>query len=171
MLAKALTRSSKGRLPISVEPAKHSGSSSHPKHDPSQFRRFAGLPLHSQSLFIRRPREVPVLRRQRQQPRRTPLTERPGIDFPMVSAVTGKLDSGASALVFDKMEMAVSGILDLWGYRDFSDPGAPLKFILGCSTVCAVRENMASHPGRMKSRYRGVIAVARLVEPYCVWLR
>lgn len=88
-----------------------------------------------------------------------------------ISPVTGKLDSGASALVFDKMEMAVSGILDLWGYRDFSDPGAPLKFILGCSTVCAVRENMASHPGRMKSRYRGVIAVARLVEPYCVWLR
>jgi len=88
-----------------------------------------------------------------------------------ISPVTGKLDSSASALVFDKMEMAASGILDLWGYGDLSDLQKPLKFILGCSTVCAVRKNMTSHPGRMKSRYRGVIAVARLAEPYCVWLR
>jgi hypothetical protein len=88
-----------------------------------------------------------------------------------IGLVTGKLDGGASALVFDNMETAASGILDLWGYADFSDPQKPLKFILGCSTVCAVRENMTSHSGRMKSRYRGVVAVARLAEPYCVWLR
>lgn len=88
-----------------------------------------------------------------------------------ISPVTGKLDSGASALVFDKMEMAASGILDLWGYGEFPDLQKPLKFILGCSTVCAVRENMTLHPERMKSRYRRVIAVARLAEPYCVWLR
>lgn len=88
-----------------------------------------------------------------------------------ISPVTGKLDRGASALVFDKIETAASGMLDLWDYEDLSDPQTPLKFILGCSTVCAVRENMTSHPGRMKSRYRRVIAVARLAEPYCVWLR
>jgi hypothetical protein len=88
-----------------------------------------------------------------------------------ISSVTGKLDRGASALVFDKIEITASGILDLWGYGDFSDPQKPLKFRLGCSTACAVREKITSHPGRMKSRYRGVVAVARIAEPYCVWIR
>ncbi len=88
-----------------------------------------------------------------------------------ITPVTGKLDAGAAALVFDKMETAASGRLDLWGYADFSNPQKPLKFMLGCSTVCAVRENMISHPERIKSRYREVVAVARLAEAYCVWLR
>jgi hypothetical protein len=88
-----------------------------------------------------------------------------------ISPVTGKLDTGAAALVFDMVETAVSGTLDLWGYGDFRDAKKPLKFILGCSTVCAARGNVTSHPDRMKSRYRGVVAVARLAEPYCVWLR
>ena len=85
--------------------------------------------------------------------------------------VTGKLDTLAAALVFDMMTTDVSGTLDLWGYGDFSDTQKPLKFIIGCSTACAVRKEMTSHPGRMKSRYRGVVVVARLAEPYCVWLR
>jgi hypothetical protein len=88
-----------------------------------------------------------------------------------LSPVTGKLDKGAAALVFDVMTTAVSGTLDLWSYADFSDLQKPMKFILGCSTVCAVKKNMTSHPGRMKSRYRGIVAVARLAEPYCVSLR
>jgi hypothetical protein len=88
-----------------------------------------------------------------------------------ISPVTGKLDTGAAALVFDMMETAVSGTLDLWSYGDFPNAEKPLKFILGCSTVCAVRGNMTSHPDRMKSRYRGVVTVARLAEPYGVWLR
>jgi hypothetical protein len=85
--------------------------------------------------------------------------------------VTGRLDRGASALVFDKIETALSGTVDLWGYRDLAVPPRPLKFMLGCSTVCAVREDMTAYTGRMKSRYRQVVAVARLVEPYGVWLR
>ncbi len=88
-----------------------------------------------------------------------------------LSPVTGKLDKGAAALVFDVMTTAVGGRLDLWGYADFSDEQKPMKFILGCSTVCAVKKDMTSHPGRMKSRYRGIVAVSRLAEPYCVWLR
>jgi hypothetical protein len=88
-----------------------------------------------------------------------------------ISPVTGKLDSGAAALVFDMMTAVVRGTIDLWGYEDFSVPQKPLKFILGCSTACAIQKDMTSHPGRMKSRYRGIIAVARLAEPYCVWLR
>jgi hypothetical protein len=88
-----------------------------------------------------------------------------------LSPVTGKLDSRAAALVFDKMTTVIRGAIDLWDYKDFSAPQKPLKFILGCSTICSVRKDMTSHPERMKSRYRGIIAVARLVEPYCVWLR
>jgi hypothetical protein len=88
-----------------------------------------------------------------------------------ISPVTGKLDASATALVFDMMTTNVKGALDLWNYGDFSNAQNPLKFILGCSTVCAIQKDMTSHPGRMKSRYREIVAVARLAQPYCVWLR
>lgn len=88
-----------------------------------------------------------------------------------LSPVTGKLDAGATALVFDKMTTDVSGTLDLWDYGEALDIHKPLRFTLGCSTVCAVRKDMKSHPDKMKSRYRGIVAVAQLAEPYCVWIR
>jgi len=88
-----------------------------------------------------------------------------------LSPVTGKLDRGAAALVFDVMTTVVSGTLDLWSYADFSDVQKPMKFILGCSTACAIKKDMTPHPGRMKSRYRGIVSVARLAKPYCVSLR
>jgi hypothetical protein len=88
-----------------------------------------------------------------------------------LSPVTGKLDTAATALVFDMMTTNVSGTLDLWGYGELSDINKPLRFILGCSTVCAVRRDTESHPEKMKSRYRGIAAVARLAHPYCVWVR
>ena len=88
-----------------------------------------------------------------------------------MSPVTGKLDAGAAALVFGDMTTAVSGKLDLWNYAVYRDIQKPLKFRLGCSTVCAVQKNMALDPEKMKSRYREIAAVARLAEPYCVWLR
>ncbi len=85
--------------------------------------------------------------------------------------VTGKLDTGATALVFDMMTTNVTGKLDLWDYAQSSDIHKPLRFILGCSTVCAVRSDTKSHPEKMKSRYRGIVAVAKLANPYCVWIR
>lgn len=88
-----------------------------------------------------------------------------------LSPVTGKLDTGATALVFDMMTTDVSGTLDLWDYEELSDIHRPLRFILGCSTVCAVRKDTKSHPEKMKSRYRGIVAVARLAYPHCVWVR
>lgn len=88
-----------------------------------------------------------------------------------IGPVTGKVDTTAAALVFDRLETGVSGTLDLWGYGDYLTADNPLKFALGCSTVCAVRKNMATHADRMKSRYRQVLAVARLATPYGVWLR
>lgn len=88
-----------------------------------------------------------------------------------LSPVTGKLDSNATALVFDMMTTDVRGTLDIWDYADALDIHKPLEFKLGCSTVCAVRKDTRSYLGRMKSRYRGIVAVARLAAPYCVWVR
>jgi len=85
--------------------------------------------------------------------------------------VTGQIDRHAAALVFDRLATDVGGAIDLWEYADGANPDMPLKFRLGLSTVCAVRSDMSAHPGRMKSRRRRVIAVARLAQPYCVWLR
>lgn len=85
--------------------------------------------------------------------------------------VTGKLDRGATAFVFDQLATDASSLLDLWQYADGSDSSNPVRFVLGCSTVCAVRQDMSAHPRRMKSRYRTVVAVGGLVEPYSVWLR
>jgi len=88
-----------------------------------------------------------------------------------LSPVTGKLDSVATALVFDMLTTNVSGVLDLWEYSEDSDLHTPLKFKLGCSTVSAVRKESKVHPQRMKSRYREIVAIARLKEPFCAWLR
>lgn len=86
--------------------------------------------------------------------------------------VTGKLDSRAYALVFDKMEI-INKIqkFDLWNYADFARPEKPVKMILGCSTICATKKDMKEHPERLKSRFRSIVAVARLADPYCVWIK
>jgi hypothetical protein len=88
-----------------------------------------------------------------------------------IGLVTGKLDDAATAFVFDQLTMDAGRVLDLWQYADASDESNPIRFILGRSTVCAVRADMSANPRRMKSRYRAVVAVARLAEPYSVWLR
>jgi hypothetical protein len=85
--------------------------------------------------------------------------------------VTGQMDVYAAALVFDGLTTDVDHTIDLWAYADGANPDLPLKFVLGLSTACAVRKDTSQHPGRMKSRYRRVVAVAQLAEPYCVWLR
>lgn len=85
--------------------------------------------------------------------------------------VTGKLDPRAYALVFDTLEIVDDGTADLWRYADFAEPGTPIKMILGCSTVCATKKDMTSHPGKLKSRFRRILAVARTVAPHCVFVR
>jgi hypothetical protein len=85
--------------------------------------------------------------------------------------VTGKLDKAATSIVFDKIETDIDATLDLWNYAEAFDVHKPIKFILGCSTVCAIRKDMKVIPERMKSRYRKIVAVGRIVEPYSVWLR
>lgn len=85
--------------------------------------------------------------------------------------VTGRLDSRAYALVFDALATVEQGIADLWSYADFADPTKPIKMILGCSTVCAMRKDMMNHPESLKSRFRQIVAVARMTVPYCVFVR
>jgi hypothetical protein len=94
--------------------------------------------------------------------------------FPLpdgIGPVTGQMDNSAAALVFDDLTTDVDRTVDLWAYADAADRNRPLRFILGLSTACAVRKDMSEHPHRMESRYRRVVAVARLADPYCVWLR
>jgi len=88
-----------------------------------------------------------------------------------IGPVTGQMDDAAAALVVDELTTDVEDTVDLSKYADRSDVSKPVKFMLGLSTACVVRKDMSSHPGRMKSRFRLVVAVARLVEPFCVWVR
>lgn len=88
-----------------------------------------------------------------------------------IGPVTGQMDDSAAALVFQEITTEVRGAVDLWEYADRDDADRPVRFTLGLSTVCAVRKDTSSHPDRMKSRYRAVVAVGRLAQPWCVWLR
>lgn len=88
-----------------------------------------------------------------------------------MSNVTGKMDGAATAFAFDQLATDSGRALDLWQYADASDVSSLVRFSLGCSTVCTVRADTSAHPRRMKSRYRAIVAVARLVEPYSAWLR
>jgi hypothetical protein len=88
-----------------------------------------------------------------------------------IGPVTGKMDNSATAFVFDRLAAGSSRVLDLWQYADRHDASQPVRFILGRSTICAVRGDMTGHSRRMKSRFRRVVAVGRLAEPACIWLR
>jgi hypothetical protein len=86
-----------------------------------------------------------------------------------LSPVTGKIDAGASALVFDGLDFA-SGKLDLWDYVQYGTEDVPLTIRQRMSTFPCVRSSIPIE-GLVKSRERRVIAVGRLVTPFCVWLK
>lgn len=88
-----------------------------------------------------------------------------------IGPVTGRLSPRAFALVFDELKMKQSDTIDLWDYANFFDPQQPIKIRQGASTVCAIGQDTRTHPDRMKSHLRCIIAIGRLVEPYAVWLR
>lgn len=97
--------------------------------------------------------------------------------YPGLGQVTSEIGTPAYALVFDKLEI-IQGTphpsLDLWNYADSQNPQMPIN--LGgwrrrYPAVCAVKKNMSNHHGLLKSRHRRIVAVARLVEPYGVFLR
>jgi hypothetical protein len=66
----------------------------------------------------------------------------------------------------------VSGVVDLWSYSQFDNQDLPVKSGRGSSTFCAIKKPVSiSTPGLMKSRFREVVAIAQISEPYSVWLR
>lgn len=88
-----------------------------------------------------------------------------------LSPVTGKIDKGAYALVFDDItRYEKEAWIDLWDYSEFEYSNEPIRIMLGYSTICAVRKSSENHPLKLKSHLRYANAVARLVAPYCVWL-
>jgi hypothetical protein len=90
-----------------------------------------------------------------------------------LSPVTGKIDSGAYALIFSELRFKlVIGSLDLWKYADFSNQSKPIKIMQGGSTLCAVKKEVnCPREKRIKSRFRDIVAVGKLTEPYGVWLK
>ncbi len=85
--------------------------------------------------------------------------------------ITGNLTSRAYALVLDALEIVEGGTADLWSYADFVDVEKPIRMILGCSTICAIKKDMATHRDRLKSQIRRIVAVGRIAAPYCVFVR
>ena len=86
---------------------------------------------------------------------------------PNIGPVSGCVNFGCFAMVFDVIELG-SQEIDTWGYRCFHNH-APVKFSLGCSTVCV--EPTSDVQNGMKSRFRKSVAKARLKSPYAVFLR
>jgi hypothetical protein len=85
--------------------------------------------------------------------------------------VTGLMTAGACALVFDELVLKEQTTADLWDFAEFGAPNSPVIIRQGASTLCAVRKDMKSHPDKMASNVRVVVAVGRLAEPYAVRLR
>jgi len=88
-----------------------------------------------------------------------------------ITPVTGQMTRSTCALVFDRLYLLSSAVVDLWQYADFFDPSTPVKIRQGASTLAVTLGDTSSHPDRMKSRFREVVAVGRLAHPFAVWLR
>lgn len=93
-------------------------------------------------------------------------------NFPSkLTPVTGKIARNSCALVFKHLELIDAKTINLWNYANFLKQEEPLKFIIGGSTVCAIKKHMGNYPNRVKSPNRKIIAVGWLCEPYGVWLK
>ena len=88
-----------------------------------------------------------------------------------MTPVTGQMTSSTCALVCDQLRLLTSTFVDLWQYTDFFYPEMPVRIRQGASTLGVTRGDTSTHPDRMKSHFRQVIAVGRIVHPFAVWLR
>lgn len=92
-------------------------------------------------------------------------------EFPSsLGPVTGRIDKGAYALVFNQIRLSKFNI-DLWDYSNYFKQTNPIIFRQGGSTVCSVQKDSSAHPMKIQSNVRVVRAVARLTAPYAVWLK
>jgi hypothetical protein len=88
-----------------------------------------------------------------------------------LSPVTGKIDGSAYALVFDQLELVHGKRIDLWNYADYFEQNHPIRILQGASTLCGIKKDMKSHKDRIKSNDRKIVAVGKLCDPFCVWLK
>ena len=71
--------------------------------------------------------------------------------------------------ILDSLEIKKDSYIDINKYAEESN--IPLKFNQSASTICSIKSDMTSHPNRMKSNKRQLIAIGKLKAPYCVWVR
>jgi len=93
-------------------------------------------------------------------------------DIPSGILATGRMPT--SAMVFDEIrfdnETRLMGV-NLWDYRLFQSPGAAVIFGQGRSTKCCELGSSTDDPMKLISNLRYAVALARLTEPYAVWVR
>nr|MDO8098465.1 hypothetical protein [Candidatus Njordarchaeota archaeon] len=94
-------------------------------------------------------------------------------EFPIgLTPLTGKIDGITFALLLDQLELLPTRrIIDLWNYADFYNQENPITIRQRSSTLCAMKKDMSRSKNKIKSRFRKVVAVGRLRNPYCVWVR
>ena len=89
-----------------------------------------------------------------------------------ISPVTGNITKNSYALVFDELQILKETLqLDLWNYADFNDQEEPILPKLGVSTFCAIQKDMSNHHKKIKSNLRNIIAIGKIDNLGCVWLR
>ena len=88
-----------------------------------------------------------------------------------LSPVTGKIDRSAYALVFNQLELVHAKRIDLWDYANYFEQDHPVRISQGGSTLCGVKKDMKTHTNKIKAHIRKVIALGRLCDPFCVWLK
>lgn len=88
-------------------------------------------------------------------------------DIPVGIKTTGKVNRNSTALVFDRLDISGADVeVDLWDYSEFGT-NDPVKLILGASTICCEKKPSEG----LKSRFRKIVGIGRLVPPYGVWLK
>lgn len=86
-----------------------------------------------------------------------------------LSPVKGKLP--AYALVLGSLDIVVNESVNLLDYTDGIVPEKPIRFNSYRSTACARRGDRRNAPHRLKNNSREVIAVGKLIAPFCVGVR
>ena len=82
-----------------------------------------------------------------------------------MSPVTGRMP--AYALIVKALETCDAAV-NIWS---FGAGDGPVRFALGRSTLLAHRRDTSTHPRRMLSQFRRVVAVAKLDDTCAVWVR
>lgn len=81
-----------------------------------------------------------------------------------LSPVTGKITKNSCGLMLTELYMLEkeTRYIDLNKYADCNNLDSPIKFKLGCSTICAEKKNMNDHPDKLKSNIRKIIGIGKL---------